>query len=148
MVIIERLIEELHEGSHTLIVAKGGEVRRFSGRGVADIHNLLHTAPEFLDGATIVDKIIGKGVAAIMILAKPEQVYTDVMSENALALFTQYDIKVSYEVLTAHIIRRDGNGWCPVEQLCRDESTPEGCLAKIDEFIKQQKKYKDADNNS
>ncbi|MFR9602751.1 MAG: DUF1893 domain-containing protein [Rikenellaceae bacterium] len=132
---IERLIEELHRGEHTLIVAKGEEVRRFSGRGVSDIYALFRDDSKWLCGATIVDKIIGKGAAAIMIMAKPKAIYTDVISQNGLALFRRHGVEVSYAEVTPHIIRRDGAGWCPVELLCRDIESAEECIAPIGEFI-------------
>lgn len=134
---VEKLIERLHSGGFTLVVAKGDEVRSFNGRGITDIYRLYKDEPQVLCGATIVDKIIGKGAAAIMILSRPYEIYTDVISENALSLFTKYGVKVSYSELTPHIIRRDGNGWCPVELMCCDAETPEECLTKIDQFVKE-----------
>ncbi len=132
---IERLIEELHNGEYTLIVAKGEELRYFRGRGVSDIYNMYINEPESLRDATIVDKIIGKGAAAIMIMAKAKQIYTNVISENAIALFRKYAVEVNYTEQTPHIIRRDGEGWCPIELMCKDIDSAEGCIAPIAEFI-------------
>ncbi|MFI3267448.1 MAG: DUF1893 domain-containing protein [Rikenellaceae bacterium] len=137
---IEELVKELHDGGFTLLICKDNEIRRFTGRGIADIYGLYNENPEFLNGSTIIDKVIGKGAASIMILSKPKEVYTDVISENALAFFKKYDVKVTYKELVSHIIRRDGNGWCPVELLCKDLSTAEEALTKINEFMKQQSK--------
>ncbi|MFI3263451.1 MAG: DUF1893 domain-containing protein [Rikenellaceae bacterium] len=136
---IEELKEKLHEGGYTLAVAKNQDVRFFTGRGISDIYNLYMGDAEFLCGSTIVDKIIGKGAATVMILAQAKEVYTDVISENALDFFKRYDVKVSYGELVPHIIRRDGKGWCPVELLCRDIGTVEESINAITQFLNSKK---------
>lgn len=133
---INSLVEELHSGDYTLIVCKNNEIKRFTGKGIADIYTLYNENPQFLEDSYIVDKIIGKGAATVMIVAKVKEVYTDVISENALNFFNKYNVKVNYKKLVPHIIRRDGKGWCPVELLCRDSDTIEESMVKICEFMK------------
>lgn len=62
------LIDILHEEHHSLVVANG-DVCTFDGRGISDLYNLLSEDPEFLRGASVADKVVGKGAAALMIWA-------------------------------------------------------------------------------
>ena len=45
------------------------EVRTFTQRGVADLYDLYQADSAFMKGAAIADKVIGKGAAALMVLA-------------------------------------------------------------------------------
>lgn len=131
---MEDLIILLHKGNHSLVVANG-DIATFDGRGVADLFNLLSKDPGFLDGADVADKIVGKGVAALMILGKIHTVYADVISEPALTLLVQSPVKVSYGTVVPNIINRKGDGICPVETLCIPCATAEECLPLITNFL-------------
>lgn len=77
------LIDILHEEHHSLVVANG-DVCTFDGRGISDLYNLLSEDPEFLRGASVADKVVGKGAAALMILGGVKEVFADVVSRPAL----------------------------------------------------------------
>lgn len=100
------------------------------------MYELLHSNRSLLEGATIADKVIGKGAAALMIAGGVKEVYTDVISEAAMELFKQHTIKVEYDKRVANIINRRGDGICPVEERCAECNTIEECLVKIEEFVK------------
>ncbi|MCM1449952.1 MAG: DUF1893 domain-containing protein [Clostridiales bacterium] len=131
---MEYLINILHEGNHSLVVANG-DVSTFDGRGVADLFYLLKANPDFLDGADVADKVVGKGAAAIMILGQIHAVHADVISEPALRLLRQSSVMVSYEEVVPNIINRKGDGICPVETICMECTTAEECLPLITQFI-------------
>ena len=83
------------------------------------------------------DKVVGKGAAALMVLGRVRRVYADVLSEPAYGLLFQTGISVSYGRLVSAIRNRAGNGWCPVETLCRDKETAEECLPLIAGFVER-----------
>ena len=58
--------------------------------------DLLTQEPEFLKGALIADKVVGKGAAALMILGGIKELYTDIISTKALELLQKSDIKVEF----------------------------------------------------
>ena len=68
---IEELIDLLHSGGYSCAIANGDIIRTFTQRGVADLYDLLTQEPDFLKGALIADKVVGKGAAALMILGTP-----------------------------------------------------------------------------
>ena len=60
---MEELINLLHTGGYSCVIANEGKIRTFTQRGVADLYDLLTREPEFLKGALIADKVVGKGAA-------------------------------------------------------------------------------------
>ena len=129
------LNDELCEGGWSCVVGNGTEMRTFSRRGVADLHDLLMAEPEFLKGAFVADKVVGKGAAALMILGKVSRLHAHIISSPALALLRRAGVTVCYDVETDYIINRDGTGHCPVETLCEGQSEPEKMLPLISDFL-------------
>lgn len=114
--------------------------KTFSQKGVADLYALLTQAPALLRGASVADKVVGKGAAALMTLGGVKEVWAGVISRPALELLEKAGIEVSFGKLVEGIANRAGTGPCPVESLCAAAATPEDCLPLITEFIDRNKK--------
>ena len=56
---MEELINLLHSGGYSCVIANGDNIRTFTQRGVADLYDLLTQEPDFLKGASIADKVVG-----------------------------------------------------------------------------------------
>ena len=134
---IEELIDLLHSGGYSCAIANGDIIRTFTQRGVADLYDLLTQEPDFLKGALIADKVVGKGAAALMILGGIKELHTDIISSKALELFQDSDIKVSFIQEVPFIWNRDHPGWCPVETMCSEEKSAEAILPLIHNFLKR-----------
>lgn len=128
------LVELLHRDNHTLVVANG-EICTFHGRGISDLYRLFREDPGFLKGASVADKVVGKGAAALMILGGVEELYADIVSEPALFLLKTAPIRVCYKEKVSQIQNRTQTDYCPVEKLCRDAKTAEECFPLIKGFI-------------
>ena len=133
---MKQLRHILHTTNCSCVIANGDKIKSFHQRGIKDLYELLHSNRSLLEGATIADKVIGKGAAALMIAGGVTMVYADVISEPAMELFKQFSIKVEYDKKVANIINRRGDGICPVEERCAECNTIEKCLVKIEEFVK------------
>ncbi|WP_455672658.1 TonB-dependent receptor domain-containing protein [Phocaeicola sp.] len=114
----KEIIELLHTGGYSCVIKSKAEIRTFIQRGVADLYDLYHTNPEWMKGASIADKVVGKGAAALMALGGVKTVYADVISTPALTLLRNANIDVDYRQEVPHIINREKNGWCPLETAC------------------------------
>ena len=132
----QELITQLHALQCSCIIHNNGATRTFHERGVKDLHRLLTQEPEILRGASLADKVVGKGAAALMIAGGVKWVYADVISEAAMVLFEQSRVEVQYKQIVPNIINRAGTDICPVEKLCQECKTAEECLPLIDKFIK------------
>lgn len=134
---MEELINLLHSGGYSCVIANNGKVRTFTQRGVADLYDLLTQEPEFLKGALIADKVVGKGAAALMVLGGVKELYTDIVSSKAMELFRASGVKVGFAQEVPFIWNRDHTGWCPVEALCSEEESAEAILPLIRGFLEK-----------
>lgn len=134
---MNQLVELLHSGNYTLVVSNG-DAYTFTQRGVKDLYAILENTPLLLKGASVADKVIGKAAAALMVLGGVREIYADVISSNALSILDTSDLKVSYSLAVPHIVNRAGDGWCPLETLCKECLTAEECYKKVSSFIDNQ----------
>lgn len=137
---MKEIIDLLHRGGYSCVIRNDGEIRTFTQRGVADLYTLLQQKSVFLEGASIADKVVGKGAASLMILGGIRQIYADVMSQSAYELLQRTGVKTDFGLLVPFIENRDKSGWCPVEKLCFPAETAEDALPLIEGFIKSLKK--------
>lgn len=136
---IDTLIARLHDEGCSCVIASGGDITLCHSRGVKDLLMILKENPEKLSGAMIADKVVGKGAAALMVLGGVRQVYADVVSVPALAMFADAGITVGFGECVDGIVNRSRTGSCPVESLCRDVPTAAGCLPLIEHFVNNMK---------
>ena len=73
-------------GDYSCIISNGDRVYKGVKRGVADLFGLLQEDASLLDGADVIDKVIGKGAAALLITGKVSRVFTPLISEGALRM--------------------------------------------------------------
>lgn len=139
---MEELISMLHTGGYSCVIANGEKIRTFTQRGVADLYDLLTMEPEFLKGAIIADKVVGKGAAALMILGEIKELYTDVISTKALELFQKSEVKIDFTQEVPFIWNRNHTGWCPVETMCSEENSAENILPLIRDFLERMRSNK------
>lgn len=135
---MEELVQILRKGGHSLVVA-GDEIRTFNGRGISDLYHLLTEHPDMLCGASVADKVVGKGAAALLIAGGVRQLFACVVSRSALALLIDTGISVRYEQEVPYIINHRGDGVCPVETLCKECETAVQCFPLIKEFVTKNK---------
>ena len=66
---------------------------------------------------TIYDKVIGNAAALLAIRANASEVYSPLGSELAVKTLEQRGVKHRFEKTVPYIIRDDGKGMCPMEEL-------------------------------
>lgn len=131
---MDELVRILQDGNHSLVVAGDG-IRTFDGRGISDLYGLLTEHPDWLRDASVADKVVGKGAAALLILGGVRELFAGVISTSALGLFEDSGISLRFAKKVPYIINRKGDGLCPVEALCKDCKTAAECLPFIQGFI-------------
>lgn len=137
---MKELIDMLHAGEYSCVIANGERIRTFTRRGVADLYDLLVQEPEFLHGAFVADKVVGKAAASLMALGGVQQVYAHTISQPALHLLQKAGITVNCDEVVDHIINRDHTGWCPLEQASRELQSAKEIFLVIENFISSQRK--------
>lgn len=137
---LEKAKSILLSSASTIAVVSDGEVFTSQERGVKPLLFLLKEKKEFLKGASVADKVIGKAAALLMVLGEIKEVHTLIISEPAIKVFEKYNIPCFYDKKVDRIINRTGDGLCPMETLCLDVDEPQEAFQKITDFIKTMKK--------
>lgn len=139
---MKEIIDLLHKGGFSCVMKNREEIRTFTQRGVADLYDLYQAAPDFMKEASIADKVIGKGAAALMVLGGFKAVYADVISVPAINLLRESGVEVTFSQKVPHIINRDKSGWCPLETACHDLKSVEEMYPVIREFVNKMRAKK------
>ena len=80
-----------------------------------------------LIGACIADKVIGKLAVSLLAVSGVKEIYADVLSEYAIPVLEQNNIKFEYKTKVPFIINKEHTGMCPMENRFKDEND----IAKI-----------------
>lgn len=132
---MDEIIKILHEGDYSCVIKNGNEVKTYTKRGVSDLFELCESKDNFLNGAIIADKVVGKGAAALMIKGGIKSVYADTISSPAIELLHAHNIETDFREETSRIMNRRKDGLCPVETLCLNLLSIEEMYKAIYEFI-------------
>lgn len=134
------ICERLKKEKLSCVVANGDDTQSFTQGGVADLYELTQNNHELLKGALVADKVVGKGAAALMIHGGVRKIHAQMISDGALELlFNESRIIVTYDERVDYIKNKSKKGWCPVEELCKNDSTVESIIPKIAKFIESSK---------
>ena len=131
----EELVAELREGESNCIIVKGEDTLRFSLPGVKTLITILKEDPSILKESFVLDKIVGKGAAALMILGEVKEIYAELISEHAVILLEKNNIKFSYGERVPFIENRFKTGLCPIEMLSVTSDEPKIIHEKILDFL-------------
>ena len=112
-----------------------GGIIKFHNPGVKDLFELVETRSEALEGASVADRVIGRGAALLLALGHVGRVYAQIISEPAVLVLQDYDIEVEYDKRVPNIINRNGTDICPVENLTMAMTQPEKAFTVIKEFL-------------
>ena len=127
-------LQLLRDGQAACVVLRDGEiVRAETGRGVAPMIRLYEDGA--LQGAYVVDKIVGKAAAMLMTLGGVSGCYALTVSRAALDWFVGHGIPVEYEVCAEYIVNRTGDGMCPMEQTVKELTDATEALAALKQKI-------------
>lgn len=90
-------------------------VHTANGHGVAPLILTYENEPELLKDAFVVDKIIGKAAAMIIVLGGAKEAYGEIMSATACEYLAKHGCKISYSERIELVANRLGDGMCPLE---------------------------------
>ncbi len=122
---LERARTLLSEDGNTFCVVKSEYVITSQSKGVAPVIDILGNEPEFLEGASAADKVIGKSSALLLVLGNVKEAYAEIISEHALKVLESSGIPVEYNRLVPYIKNRSKTGMCPMEKAVLETDDPE-----------------------
>jgi len=117
---VEELVSQLE--NHSLLVYQKGKISFQDEHGIQPL--LIQIKKKGLKKAVVVDKVIGKAAALLMIYGKVKQVHTNIIAKDAIAVFEKYKIKYSYNEIVDYIQNVKKDGLCPMEQKVLNIDSP------------------------
>jgi len=124
MDLLERAKVLLSDSGASFVAVKEGEEHISNDKGIAPILKILQETPDFLKGAFVADKVIGKAAALLLRYAGVERLYTRTLSQLAVQVLDDSFMTYEYDQLVPNIINRTGDGMCPMEQKVLNISDP------------------------
>ena len=122
--------EILQNGGFTCVLLKDENEYTSDKRGVKPLLCWLESGEDF-EGFSAADKVVGKAAAFLYVLLRVKAVYADVISEHALSVLKESEIKVAYGELVPAIRNRTNTGFCPMEAATLNITDPEDAVAAI-----------------
>ncbi len=128
----------LKENGFTLAVVKEGKlIYNSKERGVFPIFEAVTNPKYETEGASVADRVTGKGAALLCAYAKIKNLHTGLISKSAAGVLDGFGIEYCYDKLVDFIKNRAGDGGCPVEAATKDIDDPEEALEPIKGFLKK-----------
>lgn len=126
----------LKDENQKIVVVKNGEVVfKSTDRGIKPMYNIAKNLKDEVKGAALADRVIGKGAAILCIYIGINEIYTDLISENAKNLLDKNTIKYEFYSKCAYIKNRDKTDYCPIEKRSFDIEDPKVLLDRIEIFL-------------
>lgn len=99
---MNELIDTLHVEQCSLVVLHEGNIVTFKGKGVRKLYDIMEEQPELLYESKVADKAVGRTAARAMVEGGVTEVYADVISEQALQVLEDANIRVNYDRKVDH----------------------------------------------
>ncbi len=75
---------------------------------------------DFFKDCIVVDKVVGKASAMLLIRSGVKRVHGLLVSESAVKITNEYNIPFTYDEVVPYIINRTGDDMCPMEKTVKD----------------------------
>jgi len=137
---IDRAIRAIESGvcgcvliKHNTIIYQG------RGKGVAPLLELVGSEEgcQKLKGALVVDRIIGKAAAMLLVLGKGKYAYGLTMSKSGADYLQAHDVEIKSHRCVDVISDRTGRGICPMERSVMEIDDPGMGYQKIQETLEK-----------
>jgi hypothetical protein len=113
----------LFEEDLTLAIVKNGEVLFETGsHRISGFLGAIEQLGARLEGAAVADRVGGKAVALLCVYAKISEVYAEVLSRKAKAVFKENGIRHEWKELVNNILDLNRSGVCPFEKAAAEIS--------------------------
>lgn len=117
---LKTLCTKLKEENLTLVSSLQDDIYTSTQRGIAPILDPMKENIDFFKDAIVVDKVIGKATAMLLIMSHVKFIYAYVLSQEAKDILDKYHIDYQYDTLVEYIENRDQSGMCPMEKTVFD----------------------------
>jgi hypothetical protein len=135
--------KQLYSKQLTLAIAKNGQVLyQTDSHRISGVIHAIDSLGTELKGASVADKVAGKALALLCIYAGVREVYAEVLSKTAKALFQEYQIDCHWQQLVDNVLDLNKTGVCPLEKAAADISNPKDSYRVFKALMEKMKSCK------
>lgn len=129
-------LDTLEETGNSLMIYKNGDlIFESSLKGIRPHLKAINELGTELEGSLMVDKILGRAAAFLVIYSKAAEAVTVVVSTPGKKVLERYGIKFSYREEVPHIKMENGVIYCPFESMVQGIFDPtEAYVAIVDKM--------------
>ena len=120
--------------NHSLLVYKDKKISYQDEHGIKPL--LIQIKKKGLKDAIVVDKLVGKAAALLMVYGGVKQVHTNIIAKDAMIVFEKYNIKYSANEIVEYIQNRTKDGLCPMEEKVKNIDKPKKAYKIFKKIIK------------
>ncbi len=141
MEIEEKAKNMIKKDQASCVIIKDNEIiHTAAGRGVGPLISIYENGREALQDSFVIDKVIGKAAALIIILGQADKAYGSLMSTPAFDFLKARDCKVEYDKMVENIINRSGDDLCPLEKAVLNIEDPKTGYHQLKKTLSHLKK--------
>ena len=120
-IVLDKALKMIEDGENgqpisCIIIKDNVIIHTAYGRGVSPLLNVFTGDSDKMKDAFVVDKIIGKAAAMILVSGGAKRVYGTIMSVSGREYLQKHGIIAEYTECVDMISNRDGTDMCPIEK--------------------------------
>ncbi len=113
----------LYDNQLTLSIVKNGQVLfTTDSHRISGFLGAIEKLGPLLNGASAADRVAGKAIALLCVYAGIREVYAEVLSKKAKAIFEENNVAHEWKLLVDNVLDPDKTSVCPFEKLAADIS--------------------------
>jgi hypothetical protein len=129
-------LDTLEKTGNSLMVYRDGKlVFQSSSKGIQPHLEAIDFLGESLQGTVMVDKIVGRAAALLILYSGAAEVHAAIISTQGRRAMEMHGLRFTYLEEVEHIKMRDGRIYCPFEAMVQGLSDPkEAYLAIVEKM--------------
>ena len=131
---LKKMIDD--EVCSVVVRAADGRTITANGHTIAPLVTLAEDMADLVPGASVADRVIGKGAASILAFLGVKEVYGRLISEAGREMLERNGIDASCSILVSTIDNNSRTGMCPLERTVAPIPSEdlEACAKAVVEF--------------
>jgi len=137
---IELAKEILLKEDFALVAVKNGEIIfKSNEKGIKPMYELATEMKDIAKGASIADKVIGRGAALLCSYLDINEAYGRLISKAGMEILEKNQISYDFMESCEYIKNRDGTDYCPIEKLSMSTEKASDFLEELRIFFSRNK---------
>jgi hypothetical protein len=137
---IEIAKKQLLDKELTLAIAKNGQVIfQTDSHRISGFIHAIDTLGTQLNGASVADRVAGKALALLCIYAGINEIYAEVLSKKAQALFDEKGIACQWNQLVDNVLDLSKTNMCPFEKAAESINNPQDSYSMFKVLLEKMK---------